>query len=166
MNLDPFLHRFRLASRDLLNNHFWQTTLSKNCSWDVFDLFEQVEEVLFQTLVIQAAVLSSVRYGTLHSEINVCAQTDTTPIMINRQLGEDHGQWDFPITKIDRSATMKFVCFFDFDCWGRDCDHQYVKVEIVDWPSEPTTVGRRALIENQYVSFQRTSATSDQSDKD
>ena len=50
---------------------------------------------------------------------------------------------------------MQFVRFFDFD-GSRDRDHQYVQVEIIDWQSEPATIGRRALVENQYVSFHLT----------
>ena len=153
VNLNPLLHRFRLASRDLFNQHYLPPPPRDFSAWDALELFDQVEEVLFQTLVVQSGGLTPVRYGTLNSEINVCVQTDKTPIMINREQGKDQGYWDFPIATAERSATMKFVRFFDFDD-TRDRDHQYVHVEITDWPSQEATVGRRALVENQYVSFQ------------
>lgn len=153
MKLDPLLHRFRSASRDLFNQHFLPPPSRDFADWDAFELFGQVEEVLFQTLVIQSAGLTAAPYGILNSEILVCVQTDNTPIMINREQGKDHGYWDFPITSVGRSATMKFVRFFDFDD-RRGFDHQYVHVEITNWPTEQAAVGRRALVENQYVSFQ------------
>ncbi len=153
MKLDPLLKRFRLASRDLFNQHYLAAPSSEfGEALQAWECFEPVEEALFQTLVVQPGSLSPTKYGALNLEIDVVAQSDSTPIMINREDGKDHGSWDFPITKVDKTAIMKFVTFFDFDR-RRACDHQYVHVEISDWPSEQGTVGRRALIENQYVSF-------------
>jgi hypothetical protein len=142
-----------LASRDLFNQHYLPPPHPDFSAWDAFELFDPVEDALFQTLVAQSAGLTLAPYGSLNPKINVCVQSDTTPIMINREQEKDHGYWDYPIAEVSRSATMKFVRFFDFD-GSRDCDHQYVHVEISDWPLEKAAVGRRALVENQYVSFE------------
>ena len=153
MKLDLLLKRFRLASRDLFNQYYFAAPSSEfGDALEAWECFEPVEEALFQTLVVQPGILSPTKYGALNLEIDVVTQSDSAPIWINREHGKDHGYWDFPVTKVDKTATMKFVAFFDFDC-SRACDHQYVHVEISDWPSEQGTIGRRALIENQYVSF-------------
>ncbi len=153
MRLDPQLHRFRLASRDLFNQYYFPGPPNSIDIWDALELFAPVEEVLFQTLVIQKSPLSPTSYGAPNSEILVVVRSDSTPIMVNRERGKDHGYWDFPIERVDRKIVMNFVCFFDFDK-TRHQDHQYVHVEIADWASDPEVVGRRALIENQYVSFE------------
>ena len=160
VKLDLLLNRFRLASRDLFNQHYLAAPSSDfGEALRAWKCFEPVEEALVSDACGSARKsiadkIRSSKFGNRRGH----AQSDSPPIMINREHGKDHGYWDLPVSRVEKTALMKFVKFFDFDL-RRPCDHQYVHVEISDWPSEQRTVGRRALIENQYVSFPVLSCT-------
>ena len=91
MNLDPLLHRFRIASRDLFNQHYLVPPPIDFEAWACLEHFDLVEEALFQTLVIQSGPFSPAKYGVPNPEISVLVQTDETPIMINRETSKNQG---------------------------------------------------------------------------
>ena len=153
MKLDPLINRFRLASRELYNNHFSIEPPEDFDAWDWCENFYDVERALFRALVIHPSPLSKAEYGARNQQIRVVSQTDTTPILINRLDDRQHGYWDCPINQIDRTAVLQFVYFFDFDR-SKPKDNQYAMVWIESFPGHEIVSGRYALIEHQYVSYE------------
>ncbi|TRD13894.1 hypothetical protein FEV53_19190 [Palleronia caenipelagi] len=152
LNITPLLDRFRLASRELYNNHFMFPSPQELGAWDWRENFDFAENALFKAMVIYPSPLSPAEYGPKNSQILVSPNTDTTPAFINREYGKSHGYWDCPITEIDRTATLYFACFFDFDI-ERQMDNQYALTWIEQWPKNEGLIGRYALIEHQYLSY-------------
>ena len=150
MNLDEMMNRFRLASREVFNHYFRVPDPYDNNGWLFEERFSEVQVVLFQKLVAEAASLSCVRYGCLQPEILVELRAEQTPIMINREI--DSGYWDNPIKEITKDARLLFISFFDWDQLDYR-DNRYVRLQIDSWPLHPETAGSHALIESHYVSF-------------
>jgi hypothetical protein len=162
VDISIHLINFRIASRELFNNHFriadpWENT---DVAWPLEIRFSEVEEVLFQKLVTEAAALAPVRYTELQSSIQVelNGATDSVPIMLNREIKS--GYWDYPIKKVTRDAHLWFLEFFDWDSLSYH-DNQYVRVHVQDWPSHPETNGKQGLIQARYVRFTKLTETAD-----
>lgn len=153
MDLDEAIMRFRLASRELFNSHFHIKNGYENDGWSLEERFSEVEKVLFEKLVIEPMSLGALEYGERNDELLVCLRgTERAPIMINRDIAG--GYWDFPVNEVTKNARLSFVRFFDWDQLAYR-DNQYVRVVIDRWPSQAGTVGKHALIETQYVRFER-----------
>jgi len=149
--LDDLVNRFRLASRDLFNQYYHVDNPYQNDGRAAHSRFDDVEELLFQTLVVEPGKLSVVEYGQVHPQIRVeLRHGDRVPVMLNR--GEDSGYWDYPIHEVTREPTLLFVRFFDWDQLDFH-DNRYVRVQVGAWKSHPEVAGRHALIESQYVRF-------------
>jgi len=152
MELDPLINRFRLASRELYNNHFMPAPPKEFDAWDWRDEYCNVESALFRALVVNPSPLSDAEYRTPNRQISVLGRTNKTPIMINRMDDRSHGYWDCPIDQITQEAVLHFVSFFDFD-GEKPKDNQYALVWIESVPKHEVVSGRYALIEHQYVSY-------------
>jgi hypothetical protein len=58
--------------------------------------------------------------------------------MLNREV--DSGYWDYPLEEVTREAKLGFISFFDWDQLDYR-DHRYVRVQVLEWASQPTVVG-------------------------
>jgi hypothetical protein len=150
MTLDELINRFRLASRELFNNYFRVDIPSSSDPWLVEERFSNVQEGLFKMMVTEPASLSRIEYGELQTEIVVELQSDFAPWLLNRE--KDSGYWDADPKEVTREAKLQFISFFDWDQLSYR-DNTYVRVLVVDWPAEPSVIGRNALIEAQYVRY-------------
>ena len=174
MTLNERMNCFRLASRELFNHFFHVPHATSEASagpplnqpsddaddaWDTEVSFSYVEEVLFEKMVCEPCKLTHVGHGKLQQEIVVKLNSAFCPIMLNREI--DSGYWDFPIREVTTEARLLFVTFFDWDALAYR-DNRYVLVRVDDWPSHPETVGKRALVESQYVHFIRASVSPQQ----
>jgi len=149
MAIDELMTQFRLASRELFNHYYRVEDPYNNDGWALERRFAQVQELLFQTLVVQPGKLPPVEYGGV-TTILVGLGSEFAPIMLNRAV--DSGYWDHPIREVTRDAQMVFVCFFDWDQLDVR-DNRYVRVLVQAWPSKSEAIGKHALIESQYVRF-------------
>lgn len=121
--------------------------------WLVGEQFADVQTLLFRTMVVERLGLSDIEYGDVNREIRVVILAGgRAPILINRE--KNSGYWDYPIQEVSSDANMYFASFFAFNA-SRCLDHQYVKVLIDSWSSHSDAAGKYALIEFQYVAFDR-----------
>ena len=163
MTLDEMVNRFRLASRELFNSYFCFSDAAGKGStepprpvsgeeWDHKMRFSQLEKTLFEKMVCEPAKLNHVEYGDVQQEIVVKLNSSLCPIMLNREIKS--GYWDFPIRQVASDARLAFLKFFDWNVLAYR-DNRYVLVQVVEWSSHPEVAGKQALIESQYVHFER-----------
>lgn len=152
MNISDLIIRFRIASRELFNNFFSVSDPYVNDGWVWEERFRHVEIELFRQIVAVPTSINEVEYGYFQPNISVAlSDVEFAPIQINREL--DSGYWDFPVTEVDSNAKLAFIKFFDWDAL-RCRDNQYVRVKIIAWQSHPECVGKHALIEAAYVTYE------------
>jgi hypothetical protein len=150
MDITAQMQRFRHASRDVWN-HYFLATASGARGGAVDCAFDEVEDALYRGLVLRPAARPDAHYGFLTPRIHVrVAGEFGAPAMVNR--GTDSGSWDHPVQRLDRDADLGFVSFFDWD-ENTLRDLQYVRVQILAHPNAEL-VGKHALIEVQYVTFE------------
>ncbi|MBC5786381.1 hypothetical protein H8N03_25815 [Ramlibacter sp. USB13] len=152
MNLHDHMHRFRLASRELFNQFFrLDDPYPDNRGWVLEERYREVENLLFQKLVIEPTGLDGVEYGTLNHGIRVALRNgEFAPIMLNREI--DSGYWDYPLEEVTREAKLGFISFFDWDQLDYR-DHRYVRVQVLEWAAQPAVVGKHGFIETHYARF-------------
>jgi hypothetical protein len=154
MSMDKLVNRFRIASRELFNNHFLETFLEKD-DWVFHEHFTLIEEHMFLALVTSVSGIAEVTYGFVQPEILVTPKPESVcgiPIMLNREM--DSGYWDHPIDVAIPGCIFAFMSFFDWDQKSYK-DNRYVKVIVKAWPENPALVGKQALIETPYVSYSK-----------
>jgi len=155
IDIDELICRFRIASRELYNNFFMVRNPYENDGWDSEQRFSDVEELLFQKLVLEPTSINGEKYGRAQPMILVQLRLgEFAPIRLNREI--ESGYWDYPIPEVTNDARLLFLEFFDWDQLDYR-NNQYVLVQVDHWPSHPETVGKRALIESQYVRFAKAS---------
>lgn len=161
MEINSLVHRFRLASRDLFNHFFRvEDPYENEDAWAFEERYSEVEALLFEKLVLEPANLPVIRYGSMHPAIGVeIKYGEFAPVMLNREL--DSGYWDDPIKEVTSEAKLAFISFFDWDQLDYR-DHRYVRVQVLEWPSQPHTIGKHALIETHYVIFKKNECSSNQ----
>lgn len=146
-SLNEVMLLFRIASRDLYNNCFRYADAVRRPTHEQFEI---VQQVLWQMLVSDPFDSAKIRYGFANPAIIVTQKFYKASAQINREICSGH--WDHSVKEITREAHLSFVEFFDF---GQSdyVDHQYVRVQIDDWPSKPELVGKHALLEFRDVTF-------------
>ena len=146
------VNAFRLASRGLFNDYFRvREQPYENGGWSQLERFVIVERLLFKQLVGAVCTADLAPYGEPQPRLLVSLSTgEFAPIMVNRDV--DSGYWDHPVSEVTKSATLRFVRFFDWDQLGV-CDYRYVHVVIASWPEQPGLQGRHALIESKYTTY-------------
>lgn len=154
MDLDQRMSRFRLASRELFNGYFRleNATASTDVdfqtdSWSAAHRFSEVQDILFEKLVLEPADLAGT-YGVRNSKIQVVLTSDFTSIMVNRSPGT----WDHPLNEVTRDVRLEFISFWDWDELAYR-DNRYAHVYIAEWTKHPEVEGREALIETQYIRY-------------
>lgn len=147
------MNRFRTASRELFNQYFRvENPYNDSDAWALEERFSEIEELLFEKMVLEAADIPSVVYGFVNPSIQVALKGTAAPAMLNRDI--DSGYWDYPLQEITQDVRLAFVSFFDWDQLGFR-DNTYVRVQIADWQAHPETVGKHAFIALLYVEFIR-----------
>lgn len=149
ISLDHAVRAYRLASRDLYNNYFY------NSYFDPYllrETYSELQDLMFQKMVEEPFSLKHTGYGDVHRDIWVRNRFDADiPAMINREI--DSGYWDYPIKLVSPDAVMFFISFFDLD-ETRGMENLYVLLEINEWSQHKEADGKRALVEYQYVCFE------------
>jgi hypothetical protein len=145
------MNRFRIASRELFNQYFRvDEPYDKTEAWLLDERHSEIEEILFEKMVLEAADLPGNTYGFVNPNILVKLKGTAAPAMLNREI--DSGYWDYPLKEITQDSKLAFISFFDWDQLGFR-DNTYVRVQVVEWQSHPETVGKHAFIEPLYVSY-------------
>lgn len=151
MDLDALMNRFRVASRELFNQYFRvDDPYEKADAWLLEERFSEIEEVLFEKMVLEPAELPSAVYGFVNPSVRVELKGATAPAMINREI--DSGYWDYPLEEITQDAKLIFVSFFDWDQLGFR-DNTYIRVQIAEWQTHPEAVGKHAFVAPLYARF-------------
>jgi hypothetical protein len=151
MDLDLHLRRFRLANRQLYNG-FYHPASSGWPLDDALDAFQQVEGLLFHSMVGYPLGLELAPYGTMQPRIRVRVQSAYgAPWHLNREL--DSSYWDDPHDRCMPEDELRLMAFCDFD-QSAYRDLTYVRVLVVRAPDAPRIEGKHALIEAQYVGFE------------
>lgn len=160
-DLDKSIKQFRIASRELFNDLFRVSDPyeADSNAWVLEERFREIQNLLFQKLVLEPHEMPEIKYGDaqldIAVELHIC---EVTKIMLNREINS--GYWDYPINEVTREAKLVFLNFFDWDQLDYR-DNQYVRVQVSDWPSHPDAIGKHALIESQCVRFTRRRHTED-----
>jgi hypothetical protein len=115
----------------------------------LLERFREIEQILFQKLIIEPAGIDKIAYGESHPGIVIKGRTDVTP-MLNREINS--GYWDHPLQEIRGQPTMFFISYFDWDVLGIR-DNGYIKVQIAKWDEHPEVEGKQAPIETQCFMF-------------
>lgn len=163
--LHDCMNKFRIAGRELFNNHFRVAPGTPN-AWDLEESFGTIEQLLFEKLVLEPLSLPNVHLGyryEAYPDIRVQLTANASPdgenghngtpigpILLNREI--DSGYWDHPLYEFSNEATLLFICFFDWDQLGYR-DNRYVRVLVSDWPSHPEVIGKEALVESYLVEY-------------
>mgnify|MGYP003703970341 FL=1 len=151
MELDALINRFRVASRELFNGYFRVDDPHKNPeAWTFDERHGEIEQVLFEKMVLEPADLPSVDYGFANPNILVQLKSDFAPIMFNREINS--GYWDHPLREVTNDAKLVFVSFFDWDDLDYR-DNRYVRVIVKEWLAYPEMTDKHALLESQYARF-------------
>ncbi len=172
MELNECMNRFRLANRELFNHYFKVPREPSNYKYEFYDGFNAVQEILFQTLVLEPCAIPTMdekyRYGIgAHPSIRVQLPNPNAadnvigseplfaPIMLNRHL--DSGYWDYSVDRFTNDATLLLIDYFDWESmYSRD--NSLVRVQVSDWPQYPETVGKQGLVESYLVRYALLSA--------
>ena len=153
MNIDIYINKFRIASRELFN-HYFLDDIIRDDDWDLYEQFTILEEQLFVALVTSRIDIPEIVYGCYPQlKIHVVPQSGSKcgiPIMLNRQI--DSGYWDSPISTAPENTIFTFLSFFDWDQKSIK-DNRYVRAIVLDWPGNEELIGKHALIETQYVNY-------------
>jgi len=153
VSLDEMMNEFRIASRELFNGYFRAAGATRydERSWQLEQRFRAVQAVLFQKMVAERAAIDMMEYGYLQPQISVTRRAgEFGPLMLNRDVAS--GYWDHPVKEFTKDVRFAFIDFFDFGALEY-CDNRYVRVRVTHWPRRADLVGKRALIETQYVRF-------------
>jgi len=152
MSLDALLNRFRVASRELFNGYFRvDDPYNDSEAWRLEERHGEIEQVLFEKMVLEPAGLPQAVYGFVNPSIRVLLRSDFAPIMFNREI--ESGYWDHPLKEVTNDATLLFVSFFDWDDLDYR-DNRYVRVILDGWAAHPEMRGKHALLETQYARFE------------
>ena len=151
MELDVLMNRFRIASRELFNHYFRvEEPYDNPDAWLLEERHSEIEELLFEKMVLEAADLPSSTYGLVNPSVLVKLKGSAAPAMFNREI--DSGYWDYPLKEISQDAKLAFISFFDWDQLGFR-DNTYVRAQVLEWQSHPETVGKHVFIKPLYVSY-------------
>jgi hypothetical protein len=154
--MDRSINKFRLASREIFNTYFRDSSSEYEAEWEYFENIQFIEESLFKALVVVPNKIVDVVYGRPQIEILVKSAIETSiPLMLNREV--DCGYWDHPVTVAVPNASFTFVKFFDWDQMGY-MDNRYARVIVREWPERQDLIGKHALIETQYITYEKISS--------
>jgi hypothetical protein len=153
--MDKSINKFRLASREIFNTYFREYVAEYETEWEYFESIQFIEESLFKALVTVPNKIADVVYGMPQIEILVKSVLGSSiPLMLNREV--DCGYWDHPVDVTVPNTCFTFVKFFDWDQRGY-MDNRFARVIVREWPDREDLLGKHALIETQYITYEKAS---------
>ena len=151
--MDRSINKFRLSSRELFNTYFLENLSGDQKDSDYLEHFDFVEESLFLALVAMPNGLNKIVYGRPQPQILVKTSSEVgAPLMLNREI--DGGYWDYPIAYSVPNVVFTFVRFFDWD-QANYKDNRFVQVIVEEWPGNTELIGKHALLETHYVTYEK-----------
>ncbi len=149
------LDRYREACRHLWNTYFYANDDMSSYSGQMLDQFEEIQELLFVTLVLEKVATASYADQFKKEALPFLRVVPTSehgvPIMIERPSRDGNRYWDEPVNRVKPSdVTLHFIDYFDWNPYGH-IDLKYYKVTIVAFLSHQDLVGREALIETTHA---------------
>ena len=147
---------YRMSARAIWNTAFWPDQKFRN--WDSIDQFHQIEELLFQVLVLAKVGRAWPSQKLFENAIPffqvVPSLEHGTPIMIqNPRPGADAGYWDDPVNLVKPGqAELLFIAYFDWQELDY-IDLRYYRVKIAGFNAHSDLIGREALIERQHAAI-------------
>ena len=146
------INKFRIASREVFNHYFRREDPYENDGWDLEERFRRLQDVMWMEIVIAEGVGQDLSYGLTNRGIVVVPTSSVrTPIMIS----DGPGSRAHPVVFAPPESRFAFMEYFDWDQLAYR-DNQYTRLQITEWPGELNAdlVGREALIEAQYVTYE------------
>ena len=158
-DISGIFDHYRMSARAIWNTAFWPNQSFRN--WDSIDQFHQIEELLFQVLVLTKLGKTWPPENLFEKAIPffqvVPSLVHGSPIMIqNPRPGAPVGYWDDPVNLVKPGqAELHFIAYFDWDEMDY-IDLRYYRVKVARFDAHPDLVGRDALIERQHASIHLT----------
>src|SRR5579871_1485515 len=145
---------YRMTARSVWNNGFWPDPVLRN--WESLEQFRLVMRILFDSIVLAKLDLEwpleeTFRKPMLFFRIEPISEYGC-PFLVDRpgDAITGGGVWNDPECRLSGASELGFIEFFDWDVLN--CiDLHYYMAAIASFDSKPELVGRRALIERQYV---------------
>ncbi len=148
-DVTSILNRYRECSRHLWNTYFADHVFSLPASDDVLDRFEEVDKLLFSSLVLAKVdrLASESDFGKKPLRfLRVVPVTEEVPILINRPSNDRNKYWDDPVNRVGASeAELLLIGYFDWNRYGY-ADLAYYLVRIASFSKHPHLNGRDALL--------------------
>ena len=163
-DITGLMNTYREAARLLWNNFLRdpsEETEGLNPDNERYCDFEAVKRILFTSLVLREIALEDLLSEFLDGPTLMSAWQEPfeeigirlrheCPAMVNRETPHLGNQrWDSPVDRLDASADLRFVDYFDWDTRIHR-DFRYYRVRIASFPAHPEVVGRDALVETIY----------------
>jgi len=145
--LTPHIHEFREAVR-----HLWNAYMRREATWDTFDEFAKISEILFSESVLIRAGIDGRPIPLDHGKQVL---TEYRIFAAGEQGYTRFRLLDHPVTWIppEQKQIIHPMYFFDFAKLGWRTI-QYYMVRIVESASHPALNGRDALIECEHVDIE------------
>lgn len=153
-DISRIFDHYRVSARTIWNTAFWPDPDFRN--WDSIDQFHEIENLLFQELVLTKLDREWPLHDIFRNAIPFFHIVPTiehgTPIMIQKPRSETmSGYWDDPVNLIKpKQAELLFIAYFDWNQMDY-IDLRYYRVKIASFDDHPELVGREALIERQHA---------------
>jgi hypothetical protein len=155
-DVSSMFDHYRMSARAIWNTAFWPDQKFRN--WDSIDQFHQIEELLFQVLVLAKVGRAWPSQKLFENAIPffqvVPSLVHGTPIMIrNPRPGAPAGYWDDPVNLVKPGQVeLLFIAYFDWDEMDY-IDLRYYRAKIASFDAHSELVGREALIERQHAAI-------------
>jgi hypothetical protein len=146
---------YRITVRSIWNTGFWPDPAFQD--WEAQERFEEVSRILFDELVLTKLDLEWQISDIFRKPMPFFRIQPTSdygcPVMIDREGDAltGGGVWNDPVNRLrPLEAELHFIQFFDWDKMNY-IDLQYYMAGIAVFAAQPHLVGRRALIDRQYL---------------
>lgn len=152
-NVTPAVNNYRECVRSLWNN-FYRPLFEESRDYRFVDSFRIVREELFNGLVLTNGVDSeggALIPARLSGGLKVLlADGQAIPILANRDIDQNYGYWDHPVSSLKSPIDLDFLSFFDWDDLGF-LDMSIVMARVFAYDANPEMINRVVLIDVQYV---------------
>jgi len=153
-DISSIFDHYRVSARTIWNAALWPDADFRN--WDSLEQFDQIQELLFEELVLGKVGREWPRQNLFEKAIPFfrVIPRGHVPILIqNPRSGTATGYWDHPVNSIKPEQTkLLFIAYFD---WNRMdyADLRYYRVRIASFDAQPELAGRDALIDREYAAI-------------
>ncbi len=153
------MNAYRECARHLWNI-FFIDLLDTERQWDIADEFEDICLSLFTSLVLNPIGCTRQKKSAGYErdpepipclKVVPVPDLDSSSILINRDPMKASGYWDYPVANLlPHDMDLRFIDCFDFDRLGHK-EFEFYLVQIVDSPSYPDIISRKALVRAHSV---------------